>query len=343
MTDASLTQEERAKLRAFGLTDDDIDNKLKIRSGEVEKVEKILRELAAEKAQKKSNGGGGAGLEPPLEQPEPASKPQPEPDRAAPEVAEANPDTHEEIIPAQPEPDRDQLEAAPARSEAAGAGMQNESVTFLEKLRPGGPSVPDGATATVTPRTTDQIEIFIRQHNVKRNLYYSVNPTRTAMNKKAAKTDILAIEYIHFDGDPRDDETPEQAKARYLKAIEQFTEETGIKFTFGIDSGNGIQGLCRLRERIALGEPIATVDEKGKPKLVFSPEDQAKIDDVEARILALTLRLGGDAGTQNIDRILRLPGTTNLPNAKKRKAGARSVRPGCCGSTIRAIRSMRFR
>jgi hypothetical protein len=32
-------------------------------------------------------------------------------------------------------------------------------------------------------------------------------------------------------------------------------------------------------------------------------------------------RMGSVAGTQNIDRILRLPGTTNLPNAKKIKAG----------------------
>jgi hypothetical protein len=185
---------------------------------------------------------------------------------------------------------------------------------FLQKLRPGGPwvliaIVPDGKPTPITAHTTDEVEAFVRAHDGKANLYYSVNPTRTAMRKKAAKTDIAAIEYVLSDLDPADGETPEAAKARYLEQLNGTFEP---KPTAAIDSGNGIQGLWRLKERIALGTPV-----NGK----FSSEDQAKIDDVEARAAAVMRRLGSKAGTQNIDRILRLPGTTNLPNAKKRKEG----------------------
>jgi hypothetical protein len=188
-----------------------------------------------------------------------------------------------------------------------------QAKAFLEKLRPGGPwvliaIVPDGATTTITVNSFDQAETFIREHNGKRNLYYSVNPTRTTTDKKAAKTDIAAIEYLLADLDPAPGETAEAAKTRYLKRIDDGAFET----TAGIDSGNGLQLLLRLRERIVLGEPAG-----GR----FSPEDQAKIDDAEGRAAALMRRLGAKAGTQNIDRILRLPGTTNLPNAKKRRDG----------------------
>jgi predicted P-loop ATPase len=191
----------------------------------------------------------------------------------------------------------------------------NVAAEFLQKLRPGGPwllvaIVPDDAPIAFTARTTDQVKAFVRKHNGKANLYYSVNPTRKAMNKKAAKTDIAAIEYLLGDLDPADGETPKAAKARYL------TQLNGGRFepwpSALIDSGNGIQGLWRLEQRIELGQPV-----NGK----FPGEDQAKIADVEARAAALMRRLGAKAGTQNIDRILRLPGTINLPNAKKRKDG----------------------
>jgi hypothetical protein len=205
-----------------------------------------------------------------------------------------------------------------ARASKTGPAREGDArslpVTFLQKLRPGGPwvltaIVPDGKPTTITAHTTDAVEAFVRTHDGKANLYYSVNPTRTATGKKAKKTDIAAIEYALADLDPADGESSAAAKARYL---EQLNEVFEPKPTAGVDSGNGIQGLWKLKERITLDKPI-----NGK----FSPEDQAKIDDVEARAATVMRRLGSKAGTQNIDRILRLPGTTNLPNAKKRKEG----------------------
>src|SRR5262249_29090538 len=87
-----------------------------------------------------------------------------------------------------------------------------------------------------------------------------------------------------------------------------------------IDSGNGLQGLWRMSTRIELDKPV-----KGK----FSQADQNKIADIEARVATIMIKLGAKPGTQNIDRILRLPGTTNLPNAAKRKAGR-----GTCQSKL---------
>ena len=70
--------------------------------------------------------------------------------------------------------------------------------------------------------------------------------------------------------------------------------------------------MWKLNEPIVLGKLV-----DGK----MWSADKAKIDDVEARVKSAMVRLGSKAGTQNIDRILRLPGTTNLPNKKKLTTG----------------------
>jgi hypothetical protein len=194
-----------------------------------------------------------------------------------------------------------------ANNTATAFGLQlSEAVAFLEKLRPP-PWVlvaiePDGSATAITARNGDEVNLFVKRHEGKRNLYYSVNPIKTAMTKKPAKTDIAAIEYLLADLDPLGDETPDDAKARYL---EQLNGNFEPKPTAIVDSGNGIQCLWKLDEPILL-------DAKAKDSIIA---------DVEARSATLMLRLGARAGTQNIDRILRLPGTTNLPNAKKLKAG----------------------
>ena len=68
-----------------------------------------------------------------------------------------------------------------------GNGRISEPVIFLEKLRPGGPwvltaIVPDGPTKTITTGTAEEVDAFVSMHDGKRNLYYAVNPTRTAMS-----------------------------------------------------------------------------------------------------------------------------------------------------------------
>ncbi len=199
------------------------------------------------------------------------------------------------------------------------------AIDFLQRLRPGGPwvltaIVPDGGTTTITAHDERAVDDFITKYNGQRNIYYSVNPTRGPMGSKAKKTDIAAIEFIHADCDPKDDETPEDAKARYLAAL----NESGLpEPTFIIDSGNGAQFLWRLKQPIALRAPMqADGSTNGKSVLKYDEKNQALIDDIEARIKHATGNLGASTdGTQNIDRILRTPGTVNLPNKKKLKLG----------------------
>ena len=158
--------------------------------------------------------------------------------------------------------------------------------------------IPDSDTLT---RTFDNIELarrFIANHNVAKNVYYSINPTKTALSSKASKQDIARVEYLHVDADPRPEETPEDFKARLRPRIAAYQP----KPTFVIDSGNGFQLLWRLREAVEItGNDV--------------------IEDIEARNHALALAFHANPLTRNVDRIFRLPGTTNFPNRSKRDLG----------------------
>ena len=198
-----------------------------------------------------------------------------------------------------------------------GTDHADEAVDFLERLRPGGPwvlsaIVPAGPIDTITALAPSDVRAFVARHDGKRNLYFSVNPTREVLSKKATKTDIAAIEYVLADCDPNPGETSADAKARYQARLEIVPRPTFI-----INSGNGIQLLWRLAVPIMLGKPGWGLDRT----LCYSPEDQAKINEAEARSGAVMVELNAKVGTQNIDRLLRLPGTINLPNAKKAREG----------------------
>jgi hypothetical protein len=185
-----------------------------------------------------------------------------------------------------------------------------DAVDFLKCILPNGPwtltaIIPDGQTETQTfdPATEGEARAFISQHNGARNLYYSANEPKRALSKKAAKDDIKTIHFLHLDADPRTDEKPDQAKAR-IRASLQKDERSPTAI---VDSGNGIQALW------ALSPPIELPTD--------APARQQIIEDIEARNVGLIDAFGATRGTQNVDRILRLPETTNIPNKKKLKDG----------------------
>ena len=188
------------------------------------------------------------------------------------------------------------------------------AINFLRRAQPGGPWVitaiePDGCTETKTFCDDEEAELgeFIERREGARNLYFTVNAARGSPTKKPAKADIERALFLHVDIDaPRVNGEAsdvalhriEEAKQCGLTALRTLNQ----KPTFIVDSGNGIHAYWRLDPPVGL----------------HTDEDR---DAVESRNRALARAVGGDLTVFNVDRLLRLPGTTNLPGARKRAYG----------------------
>jgi hypothetical protein len=180
---------------------------------------------------------------------------------------------------------------------------RTEALDFLKLLRPDEPRVittivPDGPTLTRSfmPNEEDETRHFIEHENASgKNVYYTPN-LAGVVAKKPTKDDIAAIDYVHVDADPDPGETPEEFRARMLPVFEGFEPKPG----FIVESGNGLNVLW----------PVVRTARDENTQLV-----------VEAINAGLATYFGADRGTQNIDRILRLPGTRNYPNKKKHSLG----------------------
>lgn len=182
---------------------------------------------------------------------------------------------------------------------------EESPLDFLRKFQPAGPWVltsiiPDGkiTTRTFMADQGDLLDEWIAGVNGHENIYFHVNHTGDRrLSKKATKADIVSSEWLHVDGDPRPGHDRDAERARILAALEAFTPKPSII----IDSGGGYQAFWRL------AEPVATTDEAGRAE-------------IEGRNLTLARTLGGDS-CHNIDRIMRLPATWNIPNKKKSLGG----------------------
>ncbi len=125
-----------------------------------------------------------------------------------------------------------------------------------------------------------------------RNLYFAVNPPERPMSKKPTKADVGRAVALHVDVDPRPGAGIAAERDRILTALKAHPKAPSVI----VDSGGGYQAFWLLAE----------------------PTDD--LDAVEARNLAIAAALGGDR-CHNVDRVMRLPGTVNLPDEKKRAKG----------------------
>lgn len=170
---------------------------------------------------------------------------------------------------------------------------------------------------TFPPGSWDAIADYIAIWNGVENLYFSVNePRPDAPDGKLSKTDIANIRAVFSDIDPRDGFALSAERDRLHKLANDLSAGPTPP-SIAIDSGSGVQMVWKL-----------------EAKLPFSGDKDNDPHQKAAEELGrgMGLELGGDP-TQNIDRILRMPGTINIPNALKLSKGRTEAQAKLLGVT----------
>ncbi|RIL06413.1 MAG: hypothetical protein DCC71_06800 [Proteobacteria bacterium] len=188
-------------------------------------------------------------------------------------------------------------------------GDTGAALDFLERWRPGGPWAATAIstdkksieTTTFDATKRDRLAEWVERHNGTRNIYFMVNSATRRLTKKADREDVAALDWLHVDIDPRAGEDIEAEQNRALAMLrnppDRIPPPTVIVF-----SGGGYQGFWKLSE----------------PLLIEG--DLAKAEEAKRFNLTLELAFGGDH-CHNVDRIMRLPGTINVPDKVKLRKG----------------------
>ena len=155
---------------------------------------------------------------------------------------------------------------------------------------------------TPSPHKLDDFKRFLVQNNGVRNIYFQVNPLTRTLTKKASRTDIQSLAWLHVDIDPRAGENIDDEQARIHKLLTTKLPKGVPPPTAIIFSGGGYQGFWKLETPLPINGELEAAEEAKRYNL------------------QLELLFKAD-NCHNIDRIMRLPGTINLPDAKKAKAG----------------------
>ncbi|MEX2123262.1 MAG: primase-helicase family protein [Woeseia sp.] len=199
----------------------------------------------------------------------------------------------------------------PVGSSIAGNGA---AAKFLKALYPEGmwalTAIDPAKKSKIETRTflasqADEASEWIAKYNGKRNIYFHVNQPKELLTKKATKEDIGAAYFLHADIDPRAGEDVDAEQARIGQLIDQWSYPLP-KPHIVIFSGGGFQVFWRLEKKFEIGGSIELAE------------------DFERYNRTIEQVLDAD-NCHNVDRIMRLPGTMNIPDATKMKKGRKPV------------------
>ncbi len=200
--------------------------------------------------------------------------------------------------------------SASAPGTKADGPSSDEAIRFLELVLPDDtwhlvaidPDRGNLQARSFEPGERADARAWIERWNGRWNIYFTPNQVRSGLkDKKPSKKHMVAAQYLYVDIDPAagKDIASEQQKiyARLHGGMpDGVPEPTATVFT-----GGGYQAIWKLDTPMPL-------------------KSAADFGSYEGKNRALAEKLGGDA-VHNADRLLRLPGTVNLPNKKKRDSG----------------------
>lgn len=189
------------------------------------------------------------------------------------------------------------------------------AIAFLKQLDPDGyhalcaihPDTRQVEGRVFKPGEWPAMADWIEARQGERNLYYSVNePDPSAPFSKLKKAHIAKIRAVYADVDPKnEDGTPNSLVAerqRIRAMMDSLLSHPLHSPTAVVDSGGGMQAIWALAEKLPVADWANWAEALGR---------------------GIARKIGGDA-VQNIERVMRLPGTVNLPDAGKRKKGRKS-------------------
>lgn len=212
---------------------------------------------------------------------------------------------------------------------------KSPAVEFLTYMYPEGPwlitAIPverksglPTNTQTFYPKDAARLDTWLADlDNGDFNWYFSVNPPNRDMDKKATRLDIKELAFLHVDLDPRAGEDPDEERKRILNLLTDGLPKDMPKPSAIIDSGGGYWAFWRLTDPFAINA------------------NEKRYDEAKLYNLQFELLFGADH-CHNVDRIARLPGTTNYPDQRKISKG-RKVAPSVVISvTDKAYPLIRF-